>query len=620
MGISFGPRVTANGLVFSLDPRNPKTYGAIPGSTDHGISDWYCSENITIEYSAIYPGTQIIEIDEYGNETVKVTTSLTQPQRGTFSGIANRRYYGTKAVNLVSGQEDKQYAIIPVSFSGTNFAGYKAGSDRGSYIIYEVRAVKDQTVVNFYDSNVANGSLGTPTSTVTINKGFTTTFTSTFHNDWQFIKSDKPIIVSQRTDTADRAIASPASQYVYSRYLGGIRSNDTAPSTGGNYTTYSTDPTLPVSVMFMGDGSGFDGQQGIGYEYLSDTYSWGNVLSDYTVITPYANTVVNVYYWANNRWNLGESHSLNGTQTNAAGATRDGTLGFGVDAATLSGLANNLANGANLWKFEGTNPFALILNDYYDDEERQFGWMKNNFTRTSSNFTQSFANVADRGDRSRASIYGTPFNVLSTSEYFTFDGIDDAIIVPHKSWQNSASLSISCWVYPTTIYDRIYTIFGKGFDSGYRLKIETDGNLTFSDRGTTNVLTTTTQPMSIVQWKNIVVTASPTGSKIYVNGVLQASNTTAFGGNTSTSPLAIGAEDHLLSGQLGLEGRFEGRMSGFRFYNRVLTEAEIQRMYLSISTAFVSEFNLPQNTEALLADGEDDLLLTSEEDEVLLLQ
>ena len=53
---------------------------------------------------------------------------------------------------------------------------------------------------------------------------------------------------------------------------------------------------------------------------------------------------------------------------------RDGTNGFGVWATTTDGTASNFASGANIWKFEGTEPFVLVLNDTFDDEETLLGF------------------------------------------------------------------------------------------------------------------------------------------------------------------------------------------------------------------------------------------------------
>jgi hypothetical protein len=142
-----------------------------------------------------------------------------------------------------------------------------------------------------------------------------------------------------------------------------------------------------------------------------------------------------VSYWANNQWNVGEVHSLNGTQTNPDAVDRDGTNGFGVDGTNISGAAANLASGANLWKFEGTQPFSVIINDTADDEERLLGWMSNKTLRTSSNVTQSFVNLIDKDDRSRMKIYGKDLTTtveyagakLSGADYIEFDGVDDYV-------------------------------------------------------------------------------------------------------------------------------------------------------------------------------------------------
>ena len=101
MGVSAGPKIETGGLVFVLDARNIKTFDTPPGITDHGISDWYCFVGGTATYSAIYPNTEIIEIDANGVEVGIVTTG-SDPQRGTFTTTSGRRYYGTKAIHILN--------------------------------------------------------------------------------------------------------------------------------------------------------------------------------------------------------------------------------------------------------------------------------------------------------------------------------------------------------------------------------------------------------------------------------------------------------------------------------------------------------------------------------------
>ena len=431
MGVAAGPKVVTEGLVFSLDARNLKTYDEIPGITDHGISDWYCFISGTATYSAIYPNTEIIEIDENGNEVGIVTTG-SDPQRGTFSTTAGRRYYGTKAIHLLqTTASDNQHELAPVSFAGTYFAHIWARNSPTTYYAY---APQDDTTLEFFDNNAVGGVTGSVPATHTISRGFTTSFQSTAINTWQFFKADKPIIMTAGGTGWDKTILAPATQYNYKRRnANNITINNTAPSNTGNNITWDT--SLPVATVEIADGAGGDCTQGIGYEYLSDNYSWGNVLSDYQIVAPYADTTVTVSYWANSQWNVGEVHSLNGTQTNPDAVDRDGTNGFGVDGTNISGLAANLASGANLWKWESTKPIALIINDTADDEENVLGWMSNKTLRTSSNVTQSFVNLIDKDDRSRMKIYGKDLTTtveyagakLSGADYIEFDGTDDTV-------------------------------------------------------------------------------------------------------------------------------------------------------------------------------------------------
>jgi hypothetical protein len=214
VGVAAGPKVVTEGLVFSLDARNLKTYDEIPGITDHGISDWYCFVSGTATYSAIYPNTEIIEINENGNETVMVSTG-SDPQRGTFSTTAGRRYYGTKAIHLLqTTASDNQHELAPVSFAGTYFAHFWSRNSPTTYYAY---APQDDTTLEFFDNNAVGGVTGSVTATHTISRGFTTSFQSTAQGTWQFFKADKPIIMTAGGTGWDKTILAPATQYVYTR-------------------------------------------------------------------------------------------------------------------------------------------------------------------------------------------------------------------------------------------------------------------------------------------------------------------------------------------------------------------------------------------------------------------
>ena len=164
----------------------------------------------------------------------------------------------------------------------------------------------------------------------------------------------------------------PESTNVYKRRASNVRTviNGT-PATITPY--YTGDTELCVSIG-IADGSGGDAEAGIGLEKLAKNYAYGSILSDYQLVTPYASNTITVSYWNGTSWTVGETHNLSGTITSPAAEFRDGNSGFGVPGSRISGTAANLGSGANLWKFVGTQPFALIINDSVDDEEVLAGW------------------------------------------------------------------------------------------------------------------------------------------------------------------------------------------------------------------------------------------------------
>jgi hypothetical protein len=585
MGVSAGPKTVTDGLVFALDARNTKTYGEIPGITDHGISDWYCFISGTATYSAIYSNTEIIEIDENGNETVLVTTG-SDPQRGTFSTTAGRRYYGTKAVHLLqTTASDDQHELAPVSFAGTYFAHRWTRNSPTTYYAY---APQDDTTLEFFDNNAAGGVTGSVTATHTISRGFTTSFQSTAQGTWQFFKADKPIIMTAGGTGWDKTILAPATQYVYTRLNANeITINNTTPSGIGNNVIFDT--SLPVAHVQIADGAGGDCTQGIGYEYLSDTYSWGDLLSDFSLVSPYANNVVNVSYWENNQWNLGGSYSLDGTQTNPAVVFRNGNGGFD-SAATgtnpYSGAHSNF-NTSTLWKFEGTSPFSVIINDNADDEERLLGWMSNKYLRTSSNVTQSFVNLIDKDDRSRMKLYGKDLTTtieyagakLSAGDYIEFDGSDDYITETIDGFNPDSGCTLETFVRRPTIPPAWRTYFNIKPNSGSNTPF-------FEMRASGAVLnvranyyngtdySTSAYTINSTDFYHMIATYDGAGNiNLYINGSL-------YNTKTSVPSFAIGANPIITIGRAYSNNRPTNIEVGVcRVYNKALTASEIQQNF-----------------------------------------
>jgi hypothetical protein len=160
-----------------------------------------------------------------------------------------------------------------------------------------------------------------------------------------------------------------------------------------------------------------------------------------------------------------------------------------------------------------------------------------------------------------------------------FDGSNDLISFTHQNArQNNPSITVSAWVKPTALTNisgNPMNILSKGGNAGYRYRINGSGSVSINDIGGTNTLITPTGLITSGNWQFVTMTGSASGLKIYINDTLRASNTTAFGGYTSTGVLAVGAVDDVNT----FTESFYGRISMVLLYLRELSATEIARNY-----------------------------------------
>lgn len=134
-------------------------------------------------------------------------------------------------------------------------------------------------------------------------------------------------------------------------------------------------------------------------------------------------------------------------------------------------------------------------------------------------------------------------NELSHSMALNFDALaDQHLSVTDKTGlQGNANYTLEAWVYPTS-YTDFPTIFGNDFNASFWLGLTTTGRVRFYPRGGSSFDSPAVIPLN--SWTHIAATYnSATGSKIYVNGSLNATNASILGapGVTSTD-LRIGAD------------------------------------------------------------------------------
>jgi hypothetical protein len=557
MGIGYNPRTITSGLQTFLDPGNRKSYPNLSlGSRDHGISDWYCTITTTVTYSAIYPGTIIYE-NNAGTITA-IVSKTTTPTRGTFTATAGRRYFANKSIHLLA--YDRGDAVVPISLAGNYFGTYSNRYGASNFTIYAPTNAATVTVYN----NVVGGVTGTATTTISVPAGGQNTYSSATESAAIIFSSDQPVVITvYETDGGDKMVLTPASTAVYRRRDVGFNFtiNNTTPST---VSTYYVSDALRVFTVEIADGSGGDSTQGLGLENLSDTYSWGDVLSDFQLVAPYPNTVIKVSYWNGTNWIVGETFNFNGTLTSPANAFRDGTLGFGVAGSNISGTATNLASGATLWKWEGNNPFLIVINNNADDEETLYGWMSANASKNC--ILDLSGNVND----------GVFFNGVSFSTdnggIILFDGVDDYVATSYVPTNTAGSINV--W-FRLNAHKDYNTIFDNAVGANdWEFWVYSTGVARFRSASDNTDYILDSDVLSINTWYNFVITWNLTEAKMYKNGALFAQDTTA---GTKVTPSLL----YLGGGNAG-NTKLNGRIGLFSAYNRVLSATEVSQNFDAI--------------------------------------
>lgn len=151
---------------------------------------------------------------------------------------------------------------------------------------------------------------------------------------------------------------------------------------------------------------------------------------------------------------------------------------------------------------------------------------------------------------------------------FSLDGNDDFATVTSSALIAPSEITVTAWINPDGL-SAAGNIVSKGDNSGYRMRVFSNGTLDFIDRGATNILTTTSA-VTNNSWSHVAFVGSSSGLRIYINGKLVASNAVGYGA-PNTGNLTIGTRNS------GGE-RYSGKMDDLRIYNYALTQAQIQQV------------------------------------------
>jgi uncharacterized delta-60 repeat protein len=159
---------------------------------------------------------------------------------------------------------------------------------------------------------------------------------------------------------------------------------------------------------------------------------------------------------------------------------------------------------------------------------------------------------------------------------FSLDGVDDHIVAPAVSAQDPTSAgSMDAWVFfnqKPSVAGHIMSIIAKGGNAtDFDLQANTDDHFHFYVAGGTQTASTTVLTTGV--WYHVAGTWDATGLRIYVNGSLEATNTTSVTRGHSGRELWIGASQTF-------GGRFfNGLVDESEIFDRALTSEEVAGIY-----------------------------------------
>jgi PKD repeat protein len=184
-------------------------------------------------------------------------------------------------------------------------------------------------------------------------------------------------------------------------------------------------------------------------------------------------------------------------------------------------------------------------------------------------------------------VIACPDNYNNNFSAVSFSGLNGNMIeIPAHHLLKPNALSFSAWIKPLQGFTSTgYLVFTKNTSGAslnteaYALSIENSSlgkkfRLKKSD-GTNSTQLDNTTPISANIWYHVCFTIDNNFMNLYVNGVLESSSPTTVNFNyASDKNIYLAA-----SNEIGNMGYFTGVIDNVRFYNRILSAAEINQLY-----------------------------------------
>ena len=191
-------------------------------------------------------------------------------------------------------------------------------------------------------------------------------------------------------------------------------------------------------------------------------------------------------------------------------------------------------------------------------------------------------------------IGGLTYTVGKNGNCFTFNGTNSYITLPNNTMAFTVAYSISLWFRTNSASTERYIITNAQKQGGAAgqwkgFQVFTYLSKVYFRLWNTNVNSDVVCTTTIVNstWYHLVVTFSGTSQKIYINGVLEATNNSPVTPNYTTPNFpTIGATYYYGAVPYDTGTIFNGNIDEINLQNKELTQTEVTELYASGSGKF----------------------------------
>jgi len=183
---------------------------------------------------------------------------------------------------------------------------------------------------------------------------------------------------------------------------------------------------------------------------------------------------------------------------------------------------------------------------------------------------------------------GTTFTTGKIGKAFTFDGVNDYVALPNNSLAFTGDFSMSGWIILNSVSGNQCIISNLSFISpnvsnGWLFVMRNQKlNFELYQNNNTYTVLASTSNLNSSTWYHVAVTRkASTGTKIYINGVLDSSNSSSYNPTYTSSipiPTSIGAWKYDSS---TIAQYTSGKIDGLSVWDKELTSTEVTSLYNS---------------------------------------